>query len=56
MRIFGHPVHMMLIHFPAALLPMDLFCSIVGYFRGDHSFATAAYYAMAGGVALGAIL
>jgi len=53
MRLFGHPVHIMLIHFPSALFPMELVCYGVLFFTGEKSFATASYYAMAGGVALG---
>jgi len=53
MRLFGHPVHVMLIHFPSALFPMELVCYGVLYFTGEKSFATASYCAMAGGVALG---
>ena len=53
MKIFGHPIHVMLIHFPSALLPMDLVCSILGYNMNDPSFVKAAFYASAGGVILG---
>jgi uncharacterized membrane protein len=53
MKIFGHPVHVMLIHFPSALFPMDLACSILGYSRHDPSFVSAAFYALAAGVILG---
>jgi uncharacterized membrane protein len=53
MKIFGHPIHVMLIHFPSALLPMDLICSILGYSMNDLSFVKAAFYASAGGVVLG---
>ncbi|AYB32212.1 DUF2231 domain-containing protein [Chryseolinea soli] len=53
MKIFGHPVHVMLIHFPSALFPMDLVCSIIAYAYGLNSFAHASFYAMAGGVVLG---
>jgi uncharacterized membrane protein len=53
MKIFGHPMHVMLIHFPAALFPMDFTCSIIGYFTNEFSFTQASFYAMAGGVILG---
>jgi uncharacterized membrane protein len=53
MKIFGHPVHLMLIHFPAALFPMDFICSAVGYFTNGFSFVQASLYAMIGGAALG---
>lgn len=53
MKIFGHPVHIMLIHFPSALFPMDLACSIIAHTYGITSFVYASFYAMAGGVVLG---
>jgi uncharacterized membrane protein len=53
MKIFGHPVHMMLIHFPSALLPMDFICSAIYFYTGNTSFASAAFFALAGGTALG---
>jgi len=55
MKIFGHPVHIMLIHFPSALFPMDLACSFIAYYFGILSFAEASFYAMTGGVMLGAL-
>jgi uncharacterized membrane protein len=53
MKMFGHPIHMMLIHFPSALFPMDLVCSFLGYYTGNPSFADTAYFALAGGVGFG---
>lgn len=53
MKVLGHPIHVMLIHFPSALFPMELVCYFLFYYTGQASFATAAFYAMAGGVALG---
>jgi uncharacterized membrane protein len=53
MKIFGHPLHIMLIHFPSALLPMDLVCSFLAFQTGNTSFAHAAFFAMTGGVLLG---
>ena len=53
MKILGHPIHVMLIHFPAALFPMDFVCSVVGYFTNEFSFTQASFYAMIGGAALG---
>ena len=55
MKIFGHPVHIMLIHFPSALLPMDFMCSFLGYYTGNTSFTDASFFAMAGAVILGAL-
>lgn len=53
MKLFGHPVHTMLIHFPAALFPMEVVCYFIFYKTGNASFADAAFYAMIGGIALG---
>ncbi len=53
MKIFGHPVHIMLIHFPSALFPMDLACAAIGHYTGNPSFTGAAFYAMCGGVMMG---
>jgi len=53
MKIFRHPLHVMLIHFPAALLPMDLILSYLFYRTGNESYGTAAFYCLLAGVALG---
>jgi uncharacterized membrane protein len=53
MKIFGHPVHMMLVHFPTALLPMDLVCSLIHYITGNGAFLSASFFAGMGGIALG---
>lgn len=53
MKIFNHPVHILLIHFPTAFFPMDIVCSLIGYGGGDQSFTKASFYAMTGGVILG---
>src|SRR4051812_40536102 len=51
--VFKHPLHIMLIHFPSALLPMDMVCYAIYYFMGDTSFAFASFYALAGAVVTG---
>ena len=53
MKILGHPLHLMLIHFPSALFPMELVGYGIFYFTGDRSFATASFYAIAAGSILG---
>jgi uncharacterized membrane protein len=53
MKILRHPLHVMLIHFPTALLPMDLVLSYLFYRTGNESFGSAAFYCLIGGVALG---
>lgn len=53
MKIFGHPIHIILIHFPSALFPMDFACAAIFYYSGTASFNDASFYAMCGGVILG---
>lgn len=53
MKIFGHPIHLMLIHFPSALFPMECICYGLLYFTGKSSFGDASFYAMLGGVSMG---
>ena len=55
MKIFGHPLHMMLIHFPTALLPMDVFLSFFAYYNMDSTLLPAAFFCMAGGVLTGLV-
>ena len=55
MKIFGHPLHMMLIHFPTALLPMDVFFSFFAYYTKDNSFLPAAFLCLCAGVVGGAL-
>ena len=53
MKLFGHPVHPMLIHFPTALLPMDLALSVIFWLRGDANVYEAGAYCLWAGSALG---
>ena len=53
MKVLKHPLHLVLIHFPSALLPMDFVCYAVYYFTKDDTFAFSAFYAMAGAVVTG---
>jgi uncharacterized membrane protein/uncharacterized protein with PQ loop repeat len=52
-KLFGHPIHVMLIHFPAALFPMELVCYFIYFQTANASFGNAAFYAMFGGMLLG---
>ena len=53
MKIMKHPLHVMLIHFPTALLPMDLVLSYLFFRSGNESYGNAAFYCLVGGVGLG---
>ena len=49
-RMFGHPVHAMLVHFPSALFPMTLVLQGIALFRHDTTFAAAGFYTLTGGL------
>ena len=53
MKFLGHPVHVLLIHFPSALFPMDLVCAFLAVYTGNNSFNDSAFYAASGGVVIG---
>jgi uncharacterized membrane protein len=45
-----HPVHLLLVHFPAALLPMDLIFSLIHSQDPKTGLASASYYCLMAGV------
>lgn len=53
MKLAGHPIHVMFIHFPAALLPADLVLSMLGYYYHNTVLSQAGFYCLTGGVVLG---
>jgi uncharacterized membrane protein len=53
MKILGHPLHMVLIHFPSALFPMDLVCAALCIYTGNAAYADASFFALMGGVIVG---
>jgi uncharacterized membrane protein len=55
MKFAGHPIHVMVIHFPAALLPMDLLFSALGFYYKNSSFSLAAFYCLVAAVLIGFI-
>ncbi len=55
MKILGHPIHIMLIHFPSALFPMDVVCAGLALYTGNPSFQDASFFAMVGGAAFGVL-
>jgi uncharacterized membrane protein len=50
-RILGHPIHVMLVHFPLALFPVGLLFDALAYLKEDTSLATVGFYAMGCGLA-----
>jgi uncharacterized membrane protein len=45
-RLFGHPIHATLVHFPAALFPTSLLFDLLSLYRtpGDPTFVKVAFY------------
>src|SRR4051812_6592146 len=55
MKFLQHPVHPMVVHFPTALLPMDLVLSFLFHTYGNVHFGWAAFYCLVGAVATGLV-
>jgi uncharacterized membrane protein len=53
MKVFGHPVHIVLVHFPSALFPMDVICSALFLATRDALFSHASVCAAVGGAVFG---
>ena len=52
-RLFGHPIHQMLIVFPLGLLATSLFFDIARLSSGNPQWATISYYLIAVGIIIG---
>lgn len=50
-KMLGHPIHVMLVHFPLALFPIGLAFDVLAYLKQDTSLATVGFYAMGCGLA-----
>ena len=53
MKLYYHPPHLILVHFPAALFPMEFVCAVIAVYKQDPTFNYAAFYALGGGVLMG---
>ncbi|MBL7931522.1 MAG: DUF2231 domain-containing protein [Bacteroidia bacterium] len=53
MKLFGHPLHLMLIHFPSALFPMDLICSCISFYDESIILTQSSLIMMLGGTLFG---
>ncbi len=51
LRLFGHPAHVMLVHFPLALLGTSLLWDGVALLSGDATFWAISFWCMAAGLA-----
>lgn len=54
-RLFGHPIHAMLVHFPSAFFPAALLFSILSYYFHDPLFAKVEFYMLGLGVFFGVL-
>lgn len=52
-RLFRHPIHVMLVHFPSALFPVSLVLDIAGVIYQKEGFAMAGFFAIGSGVVTG---
>ena len=52
-RLFGHPIHAMLVHFPTALFTASFIFDVLGLYTKDLRFAFASFYCMATGLIFG---
>ena len=51
-RIGGHPIHIILVHFPSGLYPLSVVCATLFYYNGNTIPGHVAFYTMAGGTAM----
>lgn len=54
-KLFGHPIHAMLVHFPSALFPVSVLFDALGFMLTDQALAGAAFYTLAAGLAGGVV-
>ena len=52
LRLFGHQLHMMLVHFPIALWSVSLLGDVAWLWRGETLWAEMAFWSIAAGLAL----
>ena len=52
-RLFGHPIHMMLVHFPSALFPMSVVFDLASIYFEDNNLSLFSFYSAAAGITLG---
>lgn len=54
-RILRHPIHSMLVHFPAALIPTSVVFDIIAWFLKDKLFSSVAFYTLGIGLLGGVV-
>lgn len=51
-RLGKHPIHLILVHFPSALIPFSLVLDLTGLYLNKTSFIISATYALVGGTSM----
>lgn len=54
-KILGHPIHIMLVHFPAALLPVSFAFDMMGVLFGNQDLVMTGFYTLTAGLWLGVL-
>jgi len=52
-RLFGHPIHMMLVHFPSALFPLSASFALISFLLHNNELALFNFYIICTGAAMG---
>jgi uncharacterized membrane protein len=52
-KLFGHPVHIMLVQFPSSLFPLSLLADLIAVYTGNHHFYIFSFYSALAGTAVG---
>ncbi|MEO8399827.1 MAG: DUF2231 domain-containing protein [Ignavibacteriaceae bacterium] len=52
-RFLGHPIHLMIVHFPIAFFPMSAVLDLFSFFYEDKNLALFSFYAESAGVIFG---
>ena len=53
MKIFGHPIHIMLTHFPSALFPIHVLFALIGKYSFSIDLVKAGFFVLVMGCVLG---
>jgi len=54
-RLFGHPIHAMVVHFPIACFPLSFLFDLLGIIWGSAEFTKPAFFILIAGVSSGLI-
>lgn len=52
-KLFRHPIHVMLVHFPSALIPTSFLFDILAWTKQNDSYAIVAFYTLVAGILTG---